>query len=109
VVKFSVGLSEYSFHAHELDYTEKFVPIPFLNEAKQNTLVESELPKYRNFTQLELPVVKFSVGLSEYLFHAHELDSTEKSVTIPLLYEDKAKYSCGVRPACPNTESFTQL
>jgi hypothetical protein len=47
-------------------------------------------------------VVKFSVGLSEYTFHVHELDSTEKFITIPLLNEDKAKYSCGVRP--PNTE-----
>jgi hypothetical protein len=46
------------------------------------------------------------MGLSEYSFHAHELDSTEKFVAIPLLNEDKAKYSCRIRPACPNTEKY---
>jgi hypothetical protein len=34
-----VGLSEYSFCAHELNFTEKFLPIPLLND----TLVESDL------------------------------------------------------------------
>jgi hypothetical protein len=47
-----------------------------------------------NFTQLELPGVKFSLGLSEHLFHAQKLDSTEKFVPIPLPNDDKAKYSC---------------
>jgi hypothetical protein len=39
-----------------------------------------------------------SVDLSEYSLHAHELDSTEKFVPIPLLNKDQAKYSRGVRP-----------
>jgi hypothetical protein len=84
VVKFFVGLSEYSFHAHELDCSEKFVSLPLLNEDKA-------------FTQLGSLVVKFSVGFSEHSFHAHGLDSTKKFVPIPLLNEDKAKNSCGVR------------
>jgi hypothetical protein len=57
------------------------------------------MPKYGNFTQLESPAVKFSVGPSENSFHAHELDSTEKFVLIPFLNKDKAKYSYGVRTA----------
>jgi hypothetical protein len=39
-------------------------------------------PNTENFTQLEVPEVKFSMGLSEYSFLAHELDSTEKFVPI---------------------------
>jgi hypothetical protein len=66
-------------------------------------------PNTENFTQLEVPVIKFSMGLSEYSFQAHELDSTEKFVPIPPLNEDKAKYSRGVRPTCPNTENITPL
>jgi hypothetical protein len=59
-------------------------------------LREYPCPNTENFTQLESPLVKFSVGLSEYSFHAHGLDSTEKFVLIPLLNEAKAKYSRGV-------------
>jgi hypothetical protein len=62
----------------------------------QNVIVRHGVP----------PVVKFSVGLSEYSFHAQELDSTEKFVLIPLVNKDKAKYSCGLRPACADTEKF---
>ena len=106
-MKISVRLSEYSFHAHELDSTERFVNIPLLYEdkAKYSCGVRPACP-IEFFPQLESPVVKFSVGLSEHSFHAQKLDSTKKSVPIPLLNQDKAKYSCGVRPACP-TENLT--
>lgn len=36
---------------------------------------------------------KFSVGLPEHVFHPHEADSMKKSVPIPRLSEEEAKYS----------------
>jgi hypothetical protein len=43
-VKFSLALPEHSLHGKEPNSNEKTVPIPLLNEEKQNRLVESELP-----------------------------------------------------------------
>jgi hypothetical protein len=62
--------------------TKKSIPIP----QKQNT------PKYRNIAQLGSPVVNFCVRLPNYLLYAHEYDSPEKLVPIPLLNEQEAKY-----------------
>jgi hypothetical protein len=112
VVKFSVNLSEYSFHAHELDSTEKFVPIPFLNEdkAKYSCGVKpSACPNTENITPLEPQGVKFSMALPEDSFHGKEPNSREKSAPIPLLNTEKAKYTCGVGSACPNTENITPV
>jgi hypothetical protein len=103
--KCSVGLSEYSFHAHKLDSTEKFVPIPLLNEekAKYSCGVRPACLNTEDFTQPESPVVKLSAGLSEYSFHAHELDSTEKLVPIPLL---DPRTTCGTWKRTPSEGNF---
>jgi hypothetical protein len=54
---------------------------------KQNT------PKYRNIAQLGSPVVNFCVRRPEDSLKAHEHDSTKKSIPIPLLNEQEAKYT----------------
>ena len=91
MVEFSVGLSEYSFHSHELDSTEKFVPIPLLNEdtANYSRGVGPACPNTENITPLELHGVKFSMTLPEHSFHGKDPNSSEKSVPIPLLNEEK--------------------
>jgi hypothetical protein len=111
VVKFSVHLSECSFHAHELDSTEKFVPIPLLKEDKEKYScgVRPACPNSENFTPLGLPVAKFSVGLSEHSFHTHKLDSTKTFVPIPLLNENNTKSSCVESDLHARTQNFTQL
>jgi hypothetical protein len=88
VVKFSVGLSEYSFHAHKLDSTEKFVPIPLLNGEKARCAcgVRTACPDAKNITPVEPPVVKFSMALPEHSFHANE-----KSVPISTFERGKSK------------------
>jgi hypothetical protein len=78
---------------------KKMVPIPLLNEDK---------PKYSGGFKLRIAqmwkyyATRFSGGqffLSppEHSFHAYELYSTRKSVPIPLLNEDKPKYSGGFK------------
>jgi hypothetical protein len=111
VVKFSVGLSEHSFHAHEPDSTEKFVPIPVLNKGKAKYCcgVRPACSNTENITPLELQGVKFSMALPEHSFHCKKPNPSDKYAPIPLLDEEKAKYACGVRPACPNTENITPL
>ena len=111
VVKFSVGLSEHSFHAHELDSTKKYVPIPLLNEdkAKYACGVRPTCPNTENITPPKLQGVKFTMALPEHSFHSKEPNSSERSAPIPLLNEENAKYACGVRPTYPNTENITPL
>jgi hypothetical protein len=72
-------------------------------------LWSQKCPNTENFTDLESLVVKFSVGLSEYSFHAHKLDSAEKFVHTPLLSREKAKWACGVRTASPDSKNITPV
>jgi hypothetical protein len=72
-------------------------------------LPDDTCPDEKNITPVEPPVVKFSMVLPEHSFHAKEHNSNEKSVPIPLLNVEKAKYACEVRPACPNIENITPL
>jgi hypothetical protein len=53
---------------------------------KQNT------PKYGNIAQLGSPVVNFCARHAEDSFHVHEHNHTRKSVLIPLLNAQEAKY-----------------
>jgi hypothetical protein len=111
-VIFSVfGLSEHSFHAHKLESTKKSVPIPLLNQdkAKYSCGVRPACPNTENITPLEPQGVKFSMALPEHSFHVKEPNSNEKSVPIPLLNEEKAKWACGVRTDCPDAKILHQL
>jgi hypothetical protein len=88
-------VSEHSFHAHKLDSTEKFVPIPLLNEdkAKYSRGVRPACPNTENITPLELHGVKYSMTLPERSFHGKDLNSSEKSVSIPPLEPSAVKCS----------------
>jgi hypothetical protein len=56
-----------------------------LNREKATCGVRTACPNAKNITPVELPVVKFSVGLPEQSFYAVEPDSDPKFVPIPLL------------------------
>jgi hypothetical protein len=48
-------------------------------------------PKYGNIAQLRLPGINFCVHHTEDAFQAHEPNSPNKAVLIPLLNEQEAK------------------
>jgi hypothetical protein len=62
-----MALPEHSFHAKEINSNEKSVPIPLLNEEKQNWLVEAKLPAQMRKILHQLSCrVKFSMALLEH-------------------------------------------
>jgi hypothetical protein len=79
----------------QLRWRNSFEPIPVETIRRRN----QNYPNAENIAQLDLPVVKFFVGLLEHSFYSNKAYSTKRSIPIPLLHEDEAKYSRGVRTA----------